>query len=542
MENNLQLLYGIKNLRSIDLTETELRPITVLVGRNNSGKSTFLRSIPLLRQSINQEEFGPISWLGNKVDFGDFTTAVKRGCEKEGIVFLFGIRNLSLENYWLNFLVRRFGIEFDTSKVKFDKANVSVLFRQNSQHSFRSETQIQIPEHKINLKILSDANGEVKQIKLNNKLVSKNSPHFSCDFEQNKLFSEIILETVDGTKYFRNHSPFSLLEEFLHLLANLLPQNVDNKIERQKVYVEISRILNNVKIDSKTLSKLEDKTNSKKFKEFYRDLQKNKPEIQNKLNEICGLTWAITAHNQICKIFNSIVSSSIYFPPTRGRDERYFRIQPIDRMEISPEGDNLSGFYDSLGENQINEFSNWIKKLFGFGLEIKKTQGHVEIFISEGDLSINLADSGYGISGILPFLTQIWWEFHQSKDTKKKKGKTKVFETTNSKVPKLITIEEPELHLHPAFQAKIADIIVDIVKQKESNGGVKPIFVVETHSEYLISRLSELITEKQINPNDVQVKIFSKEVGKSTYSTKIETKFFDESGYFIEWPYGFFGY
>ena len=311
----------------------------------------------------------------------------------------------------------------------------------------------------------------------------------------------------------------------MHLLANLLPQNVQNKLERQKIFVEISRILNNIKIDSKTLSKLEDETNLRKFKEFYRDVRKNKPEIQNKLNEICGLTWAITIHNQICKVFDSILSSSIYFRPTRGRDERYFRIQPIDRMEISPEGDNLSGFYDSLDDNQINEFSNWIEKLFGFGLEIKKTQGHIGIFISEGDLSINLADSGYGISGILPFLTQIWWEFHQSKDMKKK-GRKKVLNATNSKVPKLITIEEPELHLHPAFQAKIADIIVNIVNQKEFNGGVKPIFVVETHSEYLISRLSELIADKQIKPNDIQVKIFSKEVGESTYSTKIENIFF----------------
>ena len=202
MVNKLQLLYGIKNLRSIDLAETELRPITVLVGRNNSGKSTFLRSIPLLRQSINQEEFGPISWLGNTVDFGDFTTAVKRGCEKEGIVFHFGITNLSIENYWSNFLVRRFGARFDTSKMKLDKANVSILFRQNSRYSFRSETQIQIPEHKFNLKILSGDNGEVKQVKLNSKLVSKQSPRFSCNFEQNKLFSQILLETVDGKQRF----------------------------------------------------------------------------------------------------------------------------------------------------------------------------------------------------------------------------------------------------------------------------------------------------------------------------------------------------
>ena len=43
----------IKNLRSLkDTGRVELKPITLLVGANSSGKSTFLRTFPLLKQGL----------------------------------------------------------------------------------------------------------------------------------------------------------------------------------------------------------------------------------------------------------------------------------------------------------------------------------------------------------------------------------------------------------------------------------------------------------------------------------------------------------
>jgi len=43
----------IENLRSLtDTGFVELKPLILLVGQNSSGKSSFLRFFPLLRQSI----------------------------------------------------------------------------------------------------------------------------------------------------------------------------------------------------------------------------------------------------------------------------------------------------------------------------------------------------------------------------------------------------------------------------------------------------------------------------------------------------------
>lgn len=69
--------FGVKNLRRLKAVDpVSIKPITVLVGRNSSGKSTFLRSFPLLRQSIATRSSSPILWYGDLVDFGSFQEVV----------------------------------------------------------------------------------------------------------------------------------------------------------------------------------------------------------------------------------------------------------------------------------------------------------------------------------------------------------------------------------------------------------------------------------------------------------------------------------
>ena len=54
---------GIKNLRSLkNVEQIEIKPITILVGRNSSGKSTFLRIFPLLKQTLEAKTAEPILW------------------------------------------------------------------------------------------------------------------------------------------------------------------------------------------------------------------------------------------------------------------------------------------------------------------------------------------------------------------------------------------------------------------------------------------------------------------------------------------------
>jgi AAA ATPase domain len=83
--------FGVKNLRC--LTDTGLvpiRPITVLVGRNSSGKSTFLRAFPLLRQSVENARSSPILWRHRDyVNFGTLDLAINDAATQRSVTFEF---------------------------------------------------------------------------------------------------------------------------------------------------------------------------------------------------------------------------------------------------------------------------------------------------------------------------------------------------------------------------------------------------------------------------------------------------------------------
>ena len=76
---------GIKNFRSLkdlrngDNDVIDLKPITVLLGQNSSGKSSFLRTFPLLKQSVTSRTKGALALFGDEVDFGDFATTISSG-------------------------------------------------------------------------------------------------------------------------------------------------------------------------------------------------------------------------------------------------------------------------------------------------------------------------------------------------------------------------------------------------------------------------------------------------------------------------------
>lgn len=88
----------IKGLRSLlDTGRIPIKPLTILVGENSSGKSTFVRSFPLLRQSIDAKTKGPILWYGPYVDFGLFEDALSIFAPEKRVSFTFEIKGKDLK-------------------------------------------------------------------------------------------------------------------------------------------------------------------------------------------------------------------------------------------------------------------------------------------------------------------------------------------------------------------------------------------------------------------------------------------------------------
>jgi predicted ATPase len=102
-----------------------------------------------------------------------------------------------------------------------------------------------------------------------------------------------------------------------------------------------------------------------------------------------------------------------------------------------------------------------------------------------------------------------------------------------------VAIEQPELHLHPAYQGQLADVFVNALRSRglgPSSSSFK--FVIETHSEALINRLGELVYDKKIDADDISIFVFEK--SSRSEETKVRVATFDAEGLLDNWPQGFF--
>lgn len=104
---------------------------------------------------------------------------------------------------------------------------------------------------------------------------------------------------------------------------------------------------------------------------------------------------------------------------------------------------------------------------------------------------------------------------------------------------KLISIEQPELHVHPRIQTSTADLLIKCSKNTT--------FMVETHSEHLLLRLRKRIrqtTDNELPSSDYavlpeQVSIIYFETSEE--GVKVKRIRVDEDGEFLDkWPHGFF--
>lgn len=97
----------------------------------------------------------------------------------------------------------------------------------------------------------------------------------------------------------------------------------------------------------------------------------------------------------------------------------------------------------------------------------------------------------------------------------------------------VILLEQPELHLHPALQQRLADFFIAMVRSGRQ-------LIVETHSEYMVSRLRRRIVE---DPDDELLdlaKVIFAERDRETGLTSYRDVELSPYGAIEEWPAGFF--
>lgn len=224
----------------------------------------------------------------------------------------------------------------------------------------------------------------------------------------------------------------------------------------------------------------------------------------------------------------------------RGLDKDFFYLGPLRRspsrsyartghlLSVGPAGEHTPSVLANLKARaakersatpihkpRLEELNSWVTRLFPDKIVTTESINElIKLKLSNNDgTSDAISDVGFGVSQILPILVQI---------AVMPDGST-------------LLIEQPELHLHPSIQTRLAEIIA-----KASRSGRR--FLVETHSEHFVRGLqleiassSNAASSEGLTPEDVSF-VYIPQAPNPPVLLEV-----NEWGEFTqEWPTGFF--
>lgn len=506
---------SLSNFRCFEQTEDiELKPLTVLVGKNSSGKSSFIRLFPLLKQSMGRQHEGVFIWYDpNGVDFNNMANTVKRG--KNSITIKLTFDNILFRNY------------INRQKAKSSDLNITIKFCIDKKKKERIEYLI-LNVFDYSIKIAFTNKNKVRFF-VNDKRV-----HIEDEIRVVKSDSFIprFIYSLEGTNELSFSHPNSILNK-------ILPEFDESSKDLSSIARDSSKWMNWIPGNTQFLAdflgidQLSEKEKNKALRLY----------LINNINELI---------DAINRFINFTTQNITYIGPLRVMTERYNRETNHSIKEISSNGENLASLLSSLSQEKLNDFKSWTTDNFGFTPHVNKRDGIIELGVSlkGSDEYFNLSDLGVGYTQILPILVGIW----QSQQD----GVVSI--TTKSIIYKreqIICIEQPELHIHPAMQKQFVRLLVNILTQSKSRQKMK--FIIETHSQTIISEIGQAIRELTLPQNMVSVLLFEKvkydesndsemkganssrtrKRNTNQYFTKISQSSFDSKGYLSKWPYGF---
>jgi hypothetical protein len=210
----------------------------------------------------------------------------------------------------------------------------------------------------------------------------------------------------------------------------------------------------------------------------------------------------------------SLLDGLSYIGPLREHPQRLYQLSGEPPVHVGIRGEAAPEVLYRAGRSDLlKDVRKWLRQFelaydlrcaavgeSGFSIFLKRTRSSPEI---------NLADTGFGISQVLPLIVEGLCEEELS----------------------LIVAEQPEIHLNPRLQARLADLFVYLA----THG--KPV-LIETHSEHMVLALRRLIAQGDISSKDVAL-LF---VEKSGDESSIRHVPIQKNGHIEpdDWPAGFF--
>nr|WP_164939586.1 AAA family ATPase [Bradyrhizobium zhanjiangense] len=467
----------------------------------------------------------PILWYGDFVDFGSFEGAVSGNDIDQSISFLFGLDRMTVQLRGPYGYAARVGRQLENIRLE---TRISALVEPNAPSSDNVKTYISALSISFDGGIYAielDGAGELSKLTVNGKDVRSLFVDHEIYLSSDAVFPSLEVLPKDRA----GELAYAERHYVAKAVARIIKPHLNKLVKDAALQEYSATILSLREFNRQNIRRIGQQATSQSFKRLLVDLSEGDA---NKIYEelrLCYLAnWLPETVQRLSRILQEVIQSTLYIGPARARSERYYRYQDLSVSEIDPDGENFAMFLNSLAYSEQESLSSWIERLFNYRISVVQSPGHLSINLVEGARSTNIVDTGYGVSQILPVLGQIWWA----------KNKSRRIRTRRSLASSsMIAIEQPELHLHPAHQALLADALVDQVPASDDEEPVN--FLVETHSETLVNRLGELISEGQLLPENVQVLIFQPSKDNDQ-QTDVSIARFGEKGELINWPFGFF--
>ena len=216
--------------------------------------------------------------------------------------------------------------------------------------------------------------------------------------------------------------------------------------------------------------------------------------------------------------FENLFRSIRYLGPLREYPRRYYAWQGKHSPGVGNHGEDMvtALFSGRIQLRSLDEqIPKWLQRLDlidSYRLNpISTTERDYEFLVRKYKRGpeVRLTDVGFGVSQVLPVLVLCYYVPEGS----------------------ILILEQPEAHLHPKVQSELADLLIEVVKNRKLQ------IILESHSEHLLIRLMRRIAEEQISADDTAFYFCEMNEGVS----EIERLDVDDYGNITNWPQNFFG-
>ena len=560
---------GFKELQSVNL-----KPLTVICGTNNSGKSSLIQSLLLMKQSNPTKNlpntYGqlPLTFNGSYVQLGSFLDVVYNHSNDEEIVLKWKVENEKIKP-WLGFHIRDYSINSElTVKIKNIKnieiekslAQIEVnnfLFKDLNTNFSLELVRKNDGKYKIKLRNISVKDIIVQWIYRNYKYryhrafdyISKIQEFLKYLEDKNiKLFQDGILEEEcfdDAQVTFQGIFPTQILINNFPQQSSSILKSIREKLPSMVRGNKVSGYLE--KLIDTILSHLEliitsinfDKQQPQKDKYLDIDLSLSKENQNLSISNDVSLLDYYFSYRATVTFLREIWSGFRYIGPIREAPKRFYPFNDLRIIDIGINGENMPLVlaveketivpkyyrciykkksiekYELRDKDKLIDSVNWwlsdFMKLPPIH-SINELSGIInQVKVDSLGIKLDLTDVGFGVSQILPIIVEC---------LRMAEGET-------------IILEQPEIHLHPSLQSKLADFFICMAKSGKN-------LVVETHSEHFIYRLCLRIAQEESNDTRNLINILfvsCDEENKSSIAKPIEI---NKYGEIENWPVGFF--